>query len=190
MLVPEDLVQVLGLTRGKTLDPEEVERLLRADAAVRAYRRAVRLLAVRPRSRAELASRLLQDAPAEVVQSTLDRLQAEGLLDDERFARLWATSRRAVRGFGVARIRRELLQKGVDREGVDRALGELDPADEGALAEEAARRRLGRYARLDPATAFRRLFASLARRGFSTTTILQALRRVGLRSPEEAAHDP
>jgi regulatory protein len=185
LLVPEDLVHSLGLQRGTTLDPETVDHLVQADAAVRVHRRAMRLLAIRPRSRAELAARLLQDAPAEVVQRTLDRLQAEGLLDDERFARLWATSRRVVRGFGAARIRRELIQKGVDRETADRALREFDSADEVMLAEEAARRRLGRYARLDRTTVVRRLFAFLKRRGFSTSTILRALRGIGLLNSEE-----
>jgi len=190
LLVPEDLVRSLGLTRGMVLSPETLDSLVQADAAVRVHRRALRLLAIRPRSRAELAARLLQDAPTEVVQRTLDRLRAEGLVDDEQFARLWATSRRVVRQFGAARIRRELIQKGVDRETAERALRELDPADEVALAEEAARRRLGRYARLDRTTAVRRLFAFLARRGFSTSTILRALRGLGLLNSDEGNTDP
>ncbi len=190
LLVPEDLVHALGLSRGMVLSPETLDRLVRADAAVRSYRRALRLLTIRPRSRAELAARLLQDAPTEVVHRTLDRLQAEGLLDDERFARLWATSRRVVHRFGAARIRRELLQKGVDRETAEKVLRELDPADEVALAEEAARRRLKRYAGLDRTTAVRRLFAFLVRRGFSTSTILRALGGIGLVNSEEGITDP
>ncbi len=151
----------------------------------RTYRRALRLLRLRPRARAELAACLARRAPAHVVEEVLRVLEEQGLVDDARFARWWATSRRSLWGFGIARIRRELQTKGVEEEAVERALEDLEAEDEVAMAEGWARSRLRLYAGLDRSVAARRLGASLARRGFHTDTVLQVLRRLGLLGREK-----
>lgn len=74
---------------------------------------ALRLLARREHSVHELTGKLLirqfnQDLVDEVVQ----QLQAEGLVSDARFAEAYVHAR-YNRGFGPARIRRELQERGI-----------------------------------------------------------------------------
>ncbi len=72
------------------------------------------LLARREHARAELVSKLRQRGfPADEIVTTLDRLEAEGLLSDERFAEAYVRQR-AGKGFGPVRIRQELAQRGID----------------------------------------------------------------------------
>ncbi|MFM8909968.1 MAG: regulatory protein RecX [Gemmatimonadota bacterium] len=136
------------------------------------YNRALDALARRARSRAELRRWVIErEYPADEVESVLERVVASNLLDDLAFARGFAQARLgAGRGYGPARVRLELLRRGVAREVIDRVLAEhqedsgIDPM---LAVELAARKRLRSLAGLEPAVAQRRLVAWLLRRGFS-----------------------
>jgi regulatory protein len=131
--------------------------------------RALRLLSVRSRSRAELRRRLTQAAfePAEV-EEVLEDLERVGLVDDDRFAREFVGDRAAVRLRGGRAIRSELLRLGVRAEVADAALAEA--GDEAERARALALRRAPRLRALPPEAAYRRLYALLLRRGYGHST--------------------
>jgi len=82
--------------------------------------RALRLLARREHSRAELARKLHEDLrPDDDLEALLDDLTGRKLLSDERYAesRAHALSRK----FGAARIANELRAKGLDKALADHA---------------------------------------------------------------------
>jgi len=122
---------------------------------------------------------LARQFPTEVARATRERLRVEGLVDDARFARLWAASRAQGRGFGATRIRRELSAKGVVADIVEDAITAA-VGDEYETALAAARLRRRRYAGLPAATVARRVSAWLQRRGFATRTIIAVLRAEGI----------
>ena len=100
-----------------------------ADSPVELRARALRLLARREHSRAELGRKLAPRAASpDALESLLDSLEQKKQLSNERFA----TERARVlsRKFGAARIRQDLTSKGVDRETIDRisAEGEFERA--------------------------------------------------------------
>ncbi len=75
--------------------------------------RALYLLANREHSRLELFNKLKQrDFSVEEINITLDELEQEKLLSDERFVEMYINAR-SQRGYGPERIRQELQQKGV-----------------------------------------------------------------------------
>ncbi len=103
---------------------------------------AIRLLARREHSRRELANKLgARGFDQGVVDWTLDELEAERLLSDERFAEVFVRSR-ADNGYGPLRIRAELRERGVDDETIDGQLAGID-ADWFALAAGVRRKRFG-----------------------------------------------
>jgi regulatory protein len=113
--------------------------------------------------------RLLQAGfEAGAVTGELERLDAAGLLDDERFARALVEAQVVGRGVGRRAARDALLAKGVARDVAERAVAEAtgSPEDEEARAEALARRRVRSLGSLEPATAFRRLHGLLVRRGY------------------------
>ncbi|GBD29143.1 Regulatory protein RecX [bacterium HR32] len=180
--VGTELCRALGLAPGE-VHPGVVAQLEREDLRLRTRERALRLLALRPRSRAELERRLRRAADASVAAEVLSALEREGLVDDRRFAEQWVRTRRTVRLLGTFRLRAELLRKGVPREIVEAALASA-PADEDAVAAELARLRLPRYRHLPADKAARRLAGYLARRGFGAGAVLRALRAAGLAAPD------
>ena len=122
----------------------------RPDTALELRARALRLLARREHSGAELARKLSPHAQSsEALQSLLSELTAKKQLSDERFAE--ERARWLARKYGAAKIRRDLKAKGVERELVERvsAEGELERArgiltrkyrEPAATREERARR--------------------------------------------------
>ena len=77
---------------------------------------AMDLLAYREHSRKQLADKLGQRGfDADDIESTLDALQTENLLNDERFAESYL-HQRMLKGFGPLRIRHELSEKGISDE--------------------------------------------------------------------------
>lgn len=128
-------------------------------------------------SRAELAARLARKGfEAEVVETTLVRLEQARLLDEEAYAASFAASR-AARGAAATVIRRDLAAKGVDGALAARVAAEASPADtEAARCRELASAWLERRPGLPAPVAARRLAGYLARRGYSPGAIVGAVR--------------
>lgn len=132
--------------------------------------RALRLLAQREHSRAELQRKLAahEETPGELAQA-LDELQAKGFIDEQRVIES-VIHRRAAR-LGASRVRQELQAKGLPAEAVAQAVSELR-GSEVERAREVWRKKFGRA----PADAAERAkhMRFLAARGFGG----EAIRRV------------
>jgi regulatory protein len=140
------------------------------------HERALRLLAVRPRARRELESRLRQAGfETAEVSSELDRLEDVGLLDDVAFARELADHHLTMRGSARRAVAGALASKGVSRETIDRTLAGLEQ-DESVRALEVATERARRLTSLQPEVAYGRLVSFLARRGYDAGTSREAAR--------------
>lgn len=92
---------------------------------------ALRLLTYRARSRKEIADHLDNKGFSEQVTAmVLKELEGYGYLDDEKFT-LNFISHSKSRGFGLLRIRYELLLKGIDKKTVDSKIDEcFEPGDD------------------------------------------------------------
>lgn len=165
-----------SLAVGKVLSEAEAAQLEGQSALERALSAAYRLLTYRPRSEAELRSRLLRKGfdPA-TVEAALEKLRAQGLLDDLAFGRFWRESRQALSPRGEYLLRAELRQKGLSQEAVSEVLADFDEAESALKVARALRRRLGS---LPPEERRRWLWGQLARRGFAPDTIQQVVRQV------------
>ena len=157
--------------------------------ALKTYDRAVNMLAARGRSTAELRRLLVRKGePPEHVDAAIDRLLAQGFLDDESFARQFARSKALGAGLSRRRLQQELARKGVPRTVADEAIGEVmasEEIDADAIVDDVARRKLRTLRNEDPAVRRRRLYAHLARRGYDADAIRRAMDRVLGRGGEE-----
>lgn len=138
--------------------------------AERAREICLRQLAVRPRTRAELAAALRRrGVTAEIAAAVLDRYAEVGMIDDQAFARAWVTTRHSGRGLSRSALAGELRRKGVTSEIVGEAISELDPETEEATARAIVERKLrsARQRSHQPEVLLRRLVGVLARKGYS-----------------------
>jgi len=167
--LPAESLIGLGLVVGGEIGPRVLARLQELADLEGAHRAALRALARRAHARHDLRRRLLQKQhPPAAVDGALERLAAQGLLDDAAFARDYAGVK-AARGRGPARLIKDLLAQGVER-GVAEEAVRAALADEGVDADAAVRavaeKRARQLAGLPAPVRKRRLVAFLARRGF------------------------
>jgi regulatory protein len=145
-----------------------------------AYQRALRRLARRDHSEAELRRALAtRGHPEDEIDEALDRLRAQRYLDDETFAERFARSRLESHGQGRRRIRQGLRQRGLATETVEAGLrSALRDVDEDEVLDSLARRYWRQHTRVEPARRLPRLWGFLLRRGFPAAHVrrrLQAL---------------
>ncbi|MFI5491161.1 regulatory protein RecX [Actinoplanes sp. NPDC051859] len=147
----------------------------------------LRQLAVRPRTRAELAKALARkEISAEVIAEVLDRYDEVGIIDDAAFSRAWVASRHYVRGLARRALANELRQRGVDAEVATEALEALDEDEEAATARALVDRKL-RAASGTPDQVFRRLVGMLARKGYTAGVAVRAVKDALAARDAEAA---
>ena len=114
--------------------------------------RAIRILAMRDHSEQELRRKLAApvmskngpealNVTPEEVDNVVEWCIENRYLDDERFVRQFIASR-SRKGYGPARVRQELKQKGISRETIESAMREC-VIDWAQLAKEQAQRKYG-----------------------------------------------
>lgn len=161
------------LNTGQELNGAQIAELKRRDGYQENRRRALKLIARRPRSVEEIR-RYLRDraTPVDMIDSIVDDLVERDLLDDLEFARAWVENRNEFRPRSTYALRSELRQRGVGRQTIDRALEEFD---ERRAAESAARKAARKFSGDDRRD---RMYAYLARRGFPYSTIRSVVEEV------------
>ena len=139
------------------------------------YLRALRLLAGRAHSRAELIRKLRgKGATRDLASQAADRAASLGYLDDSEYARMYCTSAHQ-KGMAPSRIRQELARRGVETTLAEAALKEVfADIDLELQALSLARKRAERLSGDTPSKR-RRLAAFLTRRGFPTSVVLTAV---------------
>ncbi len=170
------LDQAAKLHKGQALSDADIARLKDDDDVLRAVDRAVRFLAVRPRSEHEVRQSLrLKDVPPSVIDLALERLRALGYLDDRAFAAFWTSDRRQFKPLSARALRYELRQKGVAADIIDEILAEQDDTEE---AYRAAQSRIGRLRSARRDELRQKLMMFLARRGFAPRVSRDAIVRL------------
>ncbi|HNH34351.1 MAG TPA: regulatory protein RecX [Rhodocyclaceae bacterium] len=133
---------------------------------------AIRLLARREFSRAEIARRLSALGTSEEIDQVLSELQASGLQSDTRFAGAWLRGHAARHG--LSRLRQDLRQRGIAESDIDAELAGAGLPPELERARDIWSRKFG----TPPADAreWARQARFLQSRGFSTDVIRRLLR--------------
>ena len=182
VILSADGVQRLGLHTGDEYSEVVATRVSAEAEGLRVFDRGLAMLASRARSARELRLGLLRKRePEPLVDAAVARLLVTGALNDELFARQFVRSRITRAGFSKRRLQAELARRGVERSAVDAAIAEvreeeqIDPAE---TLQRLAARKLRTMSKLDEATRRRRLYAFLARRGYESHEIREALAKI------------
>lgn len=125
-----------------------------------------RLLSWRDRSEKEIRD-FLQRKKVENIDEVINQLKEQGYIDDEKFSREWVQSRRRSKQKGSKAIRLELLQKGIDREIIERVISrQLSDVREEEIAEKALEKKVRIWKNLEPDEFRKKATDFLMRKGF------------------------
>jgi regulatory protein len=144
----------------------------------RTMNRAVKLLAAKPRSIAELRTRLLEKTWTNppIVDDVLEKLKEYGYLDDEQFARDVALSKLRQRPQGKRRLQQTMSRKMLDRETIESAIDHaLEKIPEGELIDKAIEKRLRLKGKPDSREDTKKFYDYLLRLGFSYDLIREKM---------------
>ena len=170
-----------GLRSGDELDEETLKRLKEAAGVSNTRAAAADLIGKRAMSRRDLERKLQEKGASETeARYAAEWLEAIGALNDAEYAA--ALVRHYSRlGYGPARVREKLYEKGVPRELWEDALEEL-PADGGQVDAFLRSKFRGRT---PDEKEKRRLTNALLRRGFPWGEVKAAWRRLGEEMQED-----
>ncbi|MFB9273535.1 regulatory protein RecX [Cohnella cellulosilytica] len=189
LTVHEDTLVGWRLLKDRKLTADEVETLRQDEAKEEAYRSAMLMLERRPRTTAELSRALKRKGyAADVIEACVERLRSRKMLDDSAYAKRFTEQRAAGQRKGRMLIRQELLQRGVDRQDVERAIGDLDGEVEREAALALARKRWPATKGNDRERKMK-LMGILLRRGFPSALARMAAQQAADESGEALADE-
>lgn len=168
-----NMIADFSLYVGRELSDEELEELKAAEERLTAKERALRLLENRQMSRKELTDKLTRKGEsAEAAEAVAELMERVGAIDDREYART-VVRHYARKGYGVGRIKSELIRRGIDRELWEEALSEMPETDDtlDTLIQNKLR------GREPDKNEVKKLTDMLLRRGFSWGEIKGALGR-------------
>lgn len=137
---------------------------------------AVRALAARGRSVAELRQKLLDRGIAtDIVDSEIQRLIDEGILDDRVLAEQLVWSLREHKKLGPVAIRQALMKRKIPAAIIEQVVLPSDQSEREVIAE-LVDKRLNSLTGLEQEVQVRRLLGYLARRGYQGPDAFQAVK--------------
>ena len=188
-----DLSQVIdfGIKKGKEFDEEKLQELESESEFGKLYMRALEYSLMRPHSAREVRDYLYkktraskyktrktgeikerEGVPVALTDRVFERLEQNGHIDDEKFAKFWVESRNQIKGSSLRKLTSELYGKGISNEIIERVLAESERNDSDELAKIITKKR-ARY------TDDQKFMQYLARQGFSFDAIKEALAAEG-----------
>ncbi len=109
----------------------------------------------------------------------LEKLKQFKLLDDEAFAKWWLDQRSGSQPKGSRLVKFELQRKGIKKETLDNLMSEnRSTTIDTVLAEKVAQKKLERLKNLPQFEIKKKLFSSLAQKGFSYEVIDQTVAKL------------
>ena len=157
-------------------DPEVTSTRAR-DPEARARQICLRLLAIAPKTRAQLAQAMHRGGvPDEAAEAVLTRFTDAGLIDDAAFARAWVESRHHSRGLSKRSLSAELRRHGVQNDEIREAVDALDPEQEVDTARRLVERKLAGNRGRPPEARARQAAGMLARKGYPPALAFRLIR--------------
>ncbi|MBQ7548723.1 MAG: regulatory protein RecX [Clostridia bacterium] len=175
--VDRDFWYSCGLVSGDEIDDKELSAFFEAASSRRAFNAAMNYLDYREHSEKELRAKLARGFEDTYVDSAIERLKELGLLNDGRFAELYARELFERKKYGRNRIKSELFRRGIDQTTVNSVLDEIFESEETEIVQRIVDI-IGKkyYNNMNNEKGRRRVFGSLVRMGYGFSDIREAMR--------------
>lgn len=127
MNVDSETLALSGYKPGDEITDEQLRVLLQNSDQRRANEKALYLLEHRSHSKGELVEKLRRTVSPEAAQTAADRMEELGLIDDEEYARRYASELLNRKGYAASRAVYELTRRGIDKELAQELVEEAAP---------------------------------------------------------------
>ena len=184
--VPQAAAELLAV--GQELSDEDIAHLDGIAQYTRGREKAMRMLAMRGRSKREIDDALRALGLRDTIRTGIVReLEEIGLVDDARFAREFVTVKKDVRRIGPHRLRHDLGRLGLSRTVVDEALSGFGADEQETLARALVEKKLGTS--IPNEKSVRRIVGMLQRKGYDYAVVNKVAYELTRRIPSSHAAD-
>lgn len=184
--VDEDVLIKHQLKKGMELDDFSLSEISYQDDIRKSYNQAIQYLARRMRSEAEVRKALKdKDIDESIIQEVIHKLYEYSFLNDEEFAIAFVRTAMNTTDKGADLIRRELREKGITENLIDRALKEYPFEQELDTAIKLCEKFVQKNTRDSSRVMKQKLEQMLFRKGFSLSTIQTALSEMEMEKAED-----
>lgn len=171
------------LEEGAVLPPEVYEELVNRVLKKRATLRAMHILERTDKTEAQLRRKLEEsEYPKEAVESAIAYVTSYGYLDDRRYAEHYIEWKK--QGKGKARLKMELVQKGISREIIEEVLESKDFGETREMIRQIILKKRKTDIPMNEKEK-QRIYGFLMRKGFSSSDILAVMREEEWRNNTE-----
>lgn len=167
-----------SLKKDMIIDNEFIEDVLKSEEQNKANNYATKYLSLKWRTEKEIRDKMIKKGFDEkVINETIVYLKKYDFIDDERFAETYAEEKVRLKKLGGYRIKRELLNKGVDETIADEVIEKYSD-DEYERALELGNKKIKSYKNDDRNAKYRKLGGYLQRRGYSYACVSKVLKEL------------
>ena len=171
------------LEEGAVLPPEVYEELVNRVLKKRATLRAMHILERTDKTEAQLRRKLEEsEYPKEAVESAIAYVTSYGYLDDRRYAEHYIEWKKQRKG--KARLKMELVQKGISREIIEEVLESTDFGETREMIRQIILKKRKTDIPMNEKEK-QRIYGFLMRKGFSSSDILAVMREEEWRNNTE-----
>ncbi len=156
----------------KDIDSEDVDLLKEEIESRRAFNSALDLISMRIQSQCELKRKLKRKYSEDAAEFAVNRTVELGLIDDERYAEIYADELLNRKKYGVSRIKQELRLKGISGDIIENVISSLDIDAKESIIDLINKKYSGQ---LSDEKGRRRVVAALQRLGYSYSDIRNAI---------------
>lgn len=157
---------------GAYLDDEQLKELIDKSNYKRAKEKALWLISGRDYSKKQLIDKIKKDSTAETAEEVCERMEELGLVNDENYARRYASDLLNIKKMSKRGAKYKLIEKGIDKDLCDEILDEFDVDPVEQIVEIIEKKYSGK---LEDEKDRRRTVAALQRLGYGWGDIKSAI---------------
>lgn len=167
-----------NLKTNMEIDDDFVENILKEEEYKKAINASLNFLSYRQRSEKEMRVKLKEKGYEDnYIEKAISYCKSLGYIDDESFATSFIKDKIKLNKLGKHRIKLELIQKGIERDIIDKLLSE-DEEDEYNRALELAQKKYPSYKNDGRDKIYRKLGGFLQRKGYSFDIVNSILKEL------------
>lgn len=176
----EDVIVKHSISVGQEITEQYIEDILKSEEKAKAINYAIILLGYRPRSINELKLKMSEKGyESELIDYAIEMLEKYNYLNDYEFGKSFIKDKQSFKKAGKNLLKRELYQKGIDKEIVNQLIIEtVNEEDEYERAFALAKKKNDILKSDDINTRYRKLSGLLVRKGYSFDIISKVLNEI------------
>ena len=173
-----ELVYRFGLKKGIDIDEDKLKALLKDEIYIKAKNKALNILSKSDQSEKKIREKLSYDFEESVIDKVISFLKDNNFINDDILAQKIVNTNINLNKCGINKIKQNLYIKGINKNSIDEALGDVDYNIEFENAMYLAKKRYNRIKNEDKRKIYQKISQHLAYKGFNYDIIKRVLNKI------------